>query len=95
MIENRNEMIYMYDNEVRNIAEWNLLHDIINPPKRARNINSHYSPIIHVCMNTRKGRAKFQNFRILLDSVYSSMIVMRRLVEKICPEKEAGVQWQT
>ena len=22
----------MYDNEVKNIAEWNLLHDIINPP---------------------------------------------------------------
>ena len=48
-------MIYIHDNKVKNIAECNLLHDIINNPKRAKNINSHYSPILHGCMNTRKG----------------------------------------
>ena len=58
-------MIYIHDNKVKNIAECNLLHDIINPPKRAKNINIYYSPILHGCKNTRKVRAKFKNFRIL------------------------------
>ena len=79
----------MHDNEVKNIAEYNLLHDIINPPKRAKNINSHYSHILYVCMNTRKGRAKFKNFRIILYSGCSPTIVMIRLVEKLYPEKDA------
>ena len=52
----------MNDIEVKNIAEFNLLHDIINHPKRAKNINIHYSPIMYGFMNTRKGRAKFKNF---------------------------------
>ena len=51
MIENYAKMIYIHDNEVNNIAECNLLHDIINPHKRAKNINIHYSPILHVCMD--------------------------------------------
>ena len=38
MIENINKMIYMHDNEVNNIAECNLLHDIINPPKRTKHL---------------------------------------------------------
>ena len=88
-------MIYIHDNEVNNIDEFNLLHDIINPPKCAKNINSHYSPILHECMNTRKVREKFKNFRIILDSVCSSMIVTRRMDEKLCPEKYAVIQWQT
>ena len=46
-------------------------------------------------MNTRKGRAKFKNFRILLDSGCSSTIVMRRLVQKLRPEIYAMVQWKT
>ena len=46
-------------------------------------------------MNTRKGRAKFKNFRILLDSGFSSIIATRRLVEKLCPETDAVMQWQT
>ena len=87
-------MIYIHDNEVKNIAECNLLHDITNPPKHAININSHYSPILHGFVNTRKGRAKFKNFQIILDSGCSSTILMRRLVEKLCPEKDAVMQWQ-
>ena len=88
-------MIYIHDNEVNHIDECNLLHDIINPPKRAKNMNRDYSPILLECMNTRKGRARFQNFRIILDSVCSSIIVTRILVEKLCPEKDAVMQWQT
>ena len=58
MIENRDKLIHIHDNEVKNIDDWNLLHDIINPPKCAKNINIHYSPILHGCMNTKKGKAK-------------------------------------
>ena len=89
VIENRSKIIFIHENEVKNTAECNLLHDIINPPKRAKNINSHWSPIIHGCLNTRKGRSKFKNFQILLDGGYSSMIVIRRLVHKLGPRKDA------
>ena len=88
VIENWNKMIYIHDNEVNIIAECNLLCDIINPPKRVKNMNSHYSPILHGCMNTRKGRVKFKNFWIILDSWCGSTIVMIWLVEKIFPEKD-------
>ena len=82
MIENRDKLIHIHDNEVNNIAECNLLHDIINPPKHAKNINSHYPSILHGCMSTRKVRVRFKNFQILLDIGYSSTIVMGWLVEK-------------
>ena len=49
----------MHDNKLNNIAEWNLLHDIFKLPKCTITLNSQYSPILHGCMNTRKGKAKF------------------------------------
>ena len=52
-------MTSIYNNEVNNIAECNLLHVIINPPKHAKHLNSHYSPILHGYMNTRKDKSKF------------------------------------
>ena len=55
-------MMRINNNEVKNIAECNLLHDIINPPKRANKLNIHYPPILHGCMNTRKGKSKFKFF---------------------------------
>ena len=82
VIEKWDKLIHIHDNEVNSIAECNLLHDIINPPKRAKNINSHYSHILHGCMNNRKESAKFKNFQILLYRGCSSTIVMRKLVEK-------------
>ena len=75
-------MTRIYNNEVKNISECNLLHEIINPPKRAKKLTIHYSRIIHVCMNTKKGRAKFKNFRIILDSGCSSTVVMGMIVKK-------------
>ena len=39
------------------IAECNLLHDILNSSKLNKRLNIQYSPIIHGCINTRKGRA--------------------------------------
>ena len=88
-------MTRIHNNEVKNIAECNLLHGIINIPKRTKKLNIHYSHILHGCMNTRKGKAKFKNFRILLYSGFSSMILMGRLIEKIRPEKDATMQWNT
>ena len=71
------------------------IHDTINPPKRATILNSHNSPILHGCMNNRKGKARFNFFRILLDSGCSSMIVMISLVKKLSPEEDAPMQWHT
>ena len=95
MIENRNKILYIHNNEVKIISEFNLLHYIINPPRLAKNINSHYSPIIDGWMNTRKSRAKFKNLRIILDSGCISTIVMGRLVGKLFPEKYSVMQWTT
>ena len=44
-------------------------------------------------MNTRRGKAKFWNFCILLDSGCSSTILMGRLVKKLAPDKYAPMQW--
>ena len=55
-------MIHIIDKEVNKIAEFNLIHDKINPTKQAKNINRLYSPIIHRCTNTRHVRAKIKNF---------------------------------
>ena len=52
-------MTCIHDNEVKNISECNLLHDIINPPKRTKNINSYYYTILNRCMNTRKVKSRF------------------------------------
>ena len=57
-----NSMKHINDNEVNNIAEWNLLHDILNPYKHTKNINSHYNPIIHGSLNTYKGRENLRAF---------------------------------
>ena len=75
-------MTRIHNNEVNNIAECNLLNDMINPPKRAKHLNNYYSPILHGCMNTIKGKAKFKNFRILFNSGCPSIIVMGRLLKK-------------
>ena len=52
-IENQNDMTCIHDNEVNKIAEYNVLHDIINSPKLTKNLNIHCCPIQHGCMNTR------------------------------------------
>ena len=58
-----------------------------------KEINRHYSPILHRWMHTRKGKVKFENFSILLDIIYSYTIVMKRLVEKLYPKKYDVMQW--
>ena len=74
-------MNFLHANQVNKRAELNLIHDILNPPKRTNNLNGHYYSIIHGCMNIRNGREKFKNFRILLDSGFSLTSLIRRLIK--------------
>ena len=67
----------------------------MNTPKRTKNLNSHYSPILHGCMDNRRGKAKLKNIRILLENGCISMIVMIRLTEKLKSEKDSVMQWYT
>ena len=75
-IKSLNDINRINDNKVNNISECNLLHDILNTSKRTKILNIHYSPILHGCMDKRKGREKFKNFQILLGSGCSYNIVM-------------------
>ena len=88
-------MIHINAKEVNKIAKFNLLHDIINPSKRTKNLNNHYSHIIHGCMNNRQDRAKFKDLQIILDSGCSSMILIGRLFEKLHPEQDDVMQRHT
>ena len=51
-IECHNGMACIHGNKVNKTYECNLLYDIINPTKLNKNLNIHYSTILHVCMNT-------------------------------------------
>ena len=66
----------------------------MNPSKRAKNTNSRCYTILHGCMNTRRGRAKYIYIWVLLDSGCSSMIVMRRLMPRLKKTKDDIMQWQ-
>ena len=88
-------MMHIHDKEVNKRAECNLLNNIINPTIYNKNLNIHYSPILYECINTMHGKEKFNNFRIILNSVCSSTIVMGRLVEKLNPEKDAVMHRHT
>ena len=83
------------DNKVNNIPECNLLHVIINNSEGTKNINSHYSPILHAFMNRHKGKARFKNFRILLDSRCSFTIVTRKIITQLNYKENAVMQWHT
>ena len=72
-------MTHIHDKEVTKIYEFNFLYDMIDPHKRTKILNIHYSHILHGYLNTREGKVEFKNFLILLDSRCSSMIVMERL----------------
>ena len=46
-------------------------------------------------MNTRMVKSKFNNFRIILDSGFSSKIVMGIIALKLNPKKDYVMQWHT
>ena len=49
-----NDMNPIHDNKINNIAEYNVLHGILNNSKGTKNINHHYLPILRGCMNTSR-----------------------------------------
>ena len=53
------------------------------PSKLTKNTNIQYSPILHVCINAGRGKAKFKYFLFLLDRGCISMIVMIVLIKKL------------
>ena len=65
---------------------------MINPSKHTKNRNSNYSLILNVCINTRKVKAKFNNFQILLYIGYSSTVVMGRPIIKLKPKEDATIK---
>ena len=50
----------IHDNKIDNISERNVLHGKTNYSKCTKYINIHYSPILHGCMNKRRGGAKYK-----------------------------------
>ena len=94
-IEILNNMTRINYDEVNKIDKSNLLYDMINPPKRTKNLNGHYSPVLNECMNTRNDREKFKKFRILLFIGCSFTIAMGSIVQKLKPEKGAVMQCHT
>ena len=54
-----NAMNCINDQKANNTSEWNLPHGILNNFKCTKNINSNYFPIIHGCMDTCRGKEKF------------------------------------
>ena len=44
-------------------------------------------------MDTRRGKEKFKNIRILFDSGFSYKILMVRLVENLLLERDTVMQW--
>ena len=85
-------MTCIHENEVNIMAQYNLLHDIINNSKRTKKLKIHHSPIWNGYINTQKDRANFNNFWILLYNGYSYKIVMGRLIKNI--EEDSVMQCQ-
>ena len=45
----------MHDNDdITDLAELNLLHDILHPYKHIKGTNYHYSLILNICINKRR-----------------------------------------
>ena len=69
------------DNSIKN--DYNVLSNTLNHNKHAKNKDISYPPVLKGCMNTRSGREKFRNFRILLYNGHSSTIVMGKPMSKL------------
>ena len=54
---------HKHDKDVNDTSKYNLLNYIPNPSKHTKNTRTHYSLILHGCMNTRRGRAKYRTFK--------------------------------
>ena len=55
-------MEIIHENDINDISECNLIYDILNISKCKK---YHYYPILHGCMNARRGREKFKNMNFI------------------------------
>ena len=78
-----NNVNCVHDTKANNISEWNLGNDKPNNSKCTKDINSQYYPIIHVFMNTHRGKEKINRYQIWLDSGFSSTIVMINILKNL------------
>ena len=88
-------MNYVHGNKVNKRAGCNLLHDILNTPKRTKLLNSHYSPILQGFMNILKGKAKFKTFQIILGSGCGSTIIIGMIINKLTTKTDDVMQCHT
>ena len=93
-VKSLNDMNNIHDNKVNNIAECNLLNDIVNTSKCTKDINTNYFPILHLCINTCKGRVKYNSFKDLLDSGFSPTVLMRRITTTL-EKRDVVIQYHT
>ena len=56
-------MEIIHENDINDISECSLIYDILNISKCKE--KSHYSPILHGCMNARRGREKCKNMNFI------------------------------
>ena len=76
-------MDFIHGNKLNKLAGFNLLHDILNPPTCTKILNIHYFPTLQGYMDTQKGKAKFKNFRVLLNCGCIYTILMGRIIQKL------------
>ena len=82
-----NDMNCIHNKDINNISEFNIIHDILKSYKCTKNINIYYTPILHGCVNTLRGKATSVVFLILLYSICSSTVVIRMSITKIKTKK--------
>ena len=75
--------------------EYNALYNFLNPTKRTGTKNSHFSPILRGCMNTRSRRAKFKKLQIIFDNRRSSTIMKGKLTPKLKSKEALKNMWET
>ena len=81
------QRVQKISDDVNKIVEWNLLLDMLNSTKHAKNKCSHLYQILNGYMNNRRGKVRFKNFQILLHSGSSSTIIMVRMISKLKRKK--------
>ena len=67
---------------------------MLNPSKRVKISNSNYSPILYGCINTCRGKSRYNHFLVLLQSGCGSKFSIRRLTSNLKMTKYSVMQWQ-
>ena len=77
-----------------NVSEMLALSDLRKPPQKYQKTN-HLTPVTVAKVNTRLGKSRFKNIRILLDSGSSGSIILEKYVRKLRMKKDTTTNWNT